>query len=80
MMITKEERVRGEILRGERFFVERDSSWREILRGEKRSTERFFKERLSPWREQPRRDDLHGEDISTVKSRWRDARFNDISL
>jgi hypothetical protein len=47
-----------------RFFVERDSSWREILRGEKRSTERFFKERLSPWREQPRRDDLHGEDIS----------------
>jgi hypothetical protein len=70
----------------ERFFVERDSLWRDslrgqtsprseslrgeilsverLLRGEKRSTERFFKERLSPWREQPRRDNLHGEDIS----------------
>jgi hypothetical protein len=34
MMITTEERVRGEIPRGERFFVERDSSWREALYGE----------------------------------------------
>jgi hypothetical protein len=42
----------------ERFFVARDSSWREILHGE-----RFFVERFSPWRE-----GLQGETLAVERS------------
>jgi hypothetical protein len=34
----------------ERFFMARDSSWRELLRGESLHGDRGFVERLSPWK------------------------------
>jgi hypothetical protein len=51
----RREEVRGEILRGERFFMERvfveiEASWRD-----------FSVERSAPRREASRRDSLHGE-------------------
>jgi hypothetical protein len=66
MMITNEERVRGEILCGERFFVERSALWRDFLRrdslyGENSQGEIIFPERISLWRDSPRREELRGE-------------------
>ncbi|OCL04704.1 hypothetical protein AOQ84DRAFT_380314 [Glonium stellatum] len=58
----------------ERFFVARDSSWREILRGESLRGERFFTERVFMEIEASWRDSRHGEKLFMErKSSWREV-------
>jgi hypothetical protein len=57
----RRDEVRGEILHGERFFVERLSPWTDVS-----------EEQKSSWREQPRREILYGETLSVEKPLRRD--------
>jgi hypothetical protein len=70
----RREEIRGEILRSGRFFIERDSSWREVLHGERLqgetlSMERTAEERISLWRDSSRRDSLRREPGQLMQGR-----------
>jgi hypothetical protein len=66
MMITKEEGVRGEILRGERFFVERLSPWTDFSEERKSSRRDPLCGETSPWREALYGEILQGETLSKL--------------
>jgi len=58
----------------ERFFVARDSSWRDILRGESLCGERFVTERVFVEIDASWRDSRHGEKLFLERSSpWRES-------